>query len=173
MDGTTQRVDISKMEFIPNGMFKEFEKLLAKGDDERVDIIVDSSYHTQRVELMSKEQTEHFKNPCVYTSLSTDVVNFWYSNTQEKGHFGIPKVIWSNGTASKPIVDESGDYGLTQFAYAIVDEPKNLPFIQRAMLHPDFIKLMNFRDGNGGKFGHRYDKNTIALFRKDFWKKFL
>ena len=173
MDGTTQRVDISKMEFIPNGMFKEFEKLLAKGSEERVSLIVDSSYHTQRTELMSKEQKDDFKYPCVYTSLSTDVVNFWYSNTQEKGHFGIPKVIWSNGTASKPIIDENGEYGLTQFAYAIVDEPKNLPFIQRALLHPDFIKLMNFRDGNGGKFGHRYDKNTISLFRKDFWKEFL
>jgi len=173
MDGTTQRVDISKMEFIPNGMYKEFEKLLAKDGEERVEIIVDSSYHTQRTEQMSKEQTEEFKYPCVYTSLSTDVVNFWYSNTNSKGHFEIPKVIWSNGTASKPIIDEKGEYGLTQFAYAIVDESKNLPYIQKAMLHPDFIKLMNFRDGNGGKFGHRYDKNTIALFRKDFWKEFL
>ena len=41
------------------------------------------------------------------------------------------------------------------------------------MLYPDFIKLMNFRDGNGGKFGHRYDRKVISLFRKDFWKEFL
>lgn len=173
MDGTTQRVDISKMEFIPNGMYKEFEKLIAKNGEEKVKMLHSFSDYETRKEYMSKEQKDDFKYPCVYTSLSTDVVNFWYSNTQEKGHFGIPKVIWSNGTASKPIIDENGEYGLTQFAYAIVDEPKNLPFIQRALLHPDFIKLMNFRDGNGGKFGHRYDKNTISLFRKDFWKEFL
>jgi hypothetical protein len=171
--GKIERVDLSKIEFIPNGMYKEFEKLLAKKGEEKVEMIVDSSYHTQRTEQMSKTQTEIFKYPCVYTTLSTDVVNFWYSNTNQKGHFGISKVIWSNGTASKPIVDENGDYGLTQFAYAIIDEPKNLSFIQKAMLSPKFIKLMNFRDGNGGKFGHRYDKNTIALFRKDFWKEFL
>jgi len=169
MDGTTQRVDISKMEFIPNGMYKEFEKLLAKDGEERVEIIVDSSYHTQRTEQMSKEQTEEFKYPCVYTSLSTDVVNFWYSNTNSKGHFEIPKVIWSNGTASKPIIDEKGEYGLTQFAYAIVDESKNLPYIQKAMLNPDFIKLMSFSQG----IKHRYNSKVIATFRKDFWKEFL
>ena len=172
MDGTIQRVDISKMEFIPNGMYKEFQKIISKNGEERVNIIFDSSYHTQRTEQIQKDQSEEFKYPCVYTSLSTDVINFWFSNTNKKGHFGLPKVIWSNGTASKPIIDENGDYGLTQFAYAIIDEEKNLPFIQKALMHPDFIKLMNFRDGNGGKFGHRYDKNTISLFKKDFWKEF-
>ena len=30
MDGTTQIVDISKMEFIPNGMYKEFGKTSCK-----------------------------------------------------------------------------------------------------------------------------------------------
>lgn len=172
VDGTIQRIDISQMKFIPNGMYKEFEKILAKNGEESVKILRDCSYHTQK-EYVYKEQTDEFKYPCVYTSLSTDVVNFKYSNTKEKGHFGIPKVIWSNGTASKPIVDENGEYGLTEFAYAIIDEQKNLYYIQKAMLHPDFIKLMNFRDGNGGKFGHRYDRNVIALFRKDFWKEFL
>ncbi len=171
-DGIIERVDISKMEFIPNGMYKEFEKLIAKNGEETVSIINNSSYHHQRPH-MAKEQTEEFKYPCVWTTLSTDVINFWYSNTNEKGHFEIPKVIFTTGTASKPIIDENGNYGLTEFASAVVDEVKNLPFIQKAMLHPDFIKLMNFRDGNGGKFGHRYDRKVIATFRKDFWKEFL
>jgi hypothetical protein len=172
MDGTTQRVDISKMVFIPNGMYKEFEKLLAKNGEGRVQMLHSFSDYETRKEYMSNEQSQEFKYPCVYTSLSTDVVNFKYSNTNKKGHFGVSKVIWSNGTASKPIVDKNGQYGLTQFAYAIIDESKNLGFIQKAMLHPDFIKLMNFRDGNGGKFGHRYDKNTITLFKKEWWKEY-
>jgi hypothetical protein len=173
MDGTTQMVDISKIPFIPNGMFNEFEKLIALPNQEKVNLIVDSSYHTQRIEHMSKLKTEEFKYPCVYTSLSTDVINFWYSNVDNKGHFNVPKVIWTNGTASKPIIDSTGEYGLTQFAYAIADDVDNLINIQKAMLNPRFINLMNFRDGNGGKFGHRYDKNVVSLFRKDFWKEFL
>lgn len=172
MDETTQRVDISKMNFIPNGMYKEFAKLIAKHDEEKVNLLSNSSYHTQRVEQMSKEQTDDFKYPCVYLTYKDGSIKLWYSNTKEKGHFGMPKVIWSNGGASKPIVDETGEYGLTQFAFAIIDEQKNLPFIQKAMLHPDFLKLMSFSDGITGVGRHRYNRKAIALFRKDWWKEF-
>lgn len=169
MDGTTQRVDISKMGFIPNGMFKEFEKLLAKGNEERVQILHSFSDYETRKPHISKEQSEEFKYPVVYVTYKDGSVNFMYSNTQEKGHYGIPKVIWSNGGATTPIIDGEGDYALTQFSYAIVDEPKNLPFIQKAMLTPEFMKLMSFADGGR----HRYNKKAISLFRKDFWKEFL
>ena len=169
-DGTIERVDISKMDFVPNGMYKEFKKLLAKGGEEKVELISNSSYHTQRSEQMSKEKTVDFKHPCIYLSYKNGSIKKWYSNTDTKGHFNIPKVIFSNGI-SHPIIDEIGEYGLTQFAYAIIDEPKNLPYIQKAMLHPDFIKLMSFSDGVTGT-GHRYNRNVIALFRKDFWKEF-
>jgi len=171
MDGTTQRVDISKMKFIPNGMFKEFEKLIAKNDENKVNLLADSSYHTQRVEKMSKEQSEEFKYPVVYVTYKDGSINFMYSNTKDCGHFGISKVIFSNGI-STPIIDENGDYGLTQFSYAIVDEPKNLQYIQKAMSNPKFINLMSFSDGNTGT-GHRYNRKVISLFRKDFWKDFI
>jgi len=62
---------------------------------------------------------------------------------------------------------------MSDFAYAITDEVKNLPFIQKAMLNPDFMKLMSFSDGKMGVGGQRYNYKIIALFRKDFWKEFL
>jgi hypothetical protein len=96
-----------------------------------------------------------------------------YSSTNTKGHFGIPKVIFSNGGASCPVVDTNGEYAMTQFAYAIIDEPKNLPFIQKAMLNPEFWKLMSFSDGTTGVGRHRYNYKAISLFRKDFWIDFL
>ena len=170
-DGTVERVDISKLEYIPSGMFKEFEKLIAKGGEERVVLLADSSYHTQRIEQMSKEQTEEFKHPCVYTTIANGSINFWYSSTNQKGHFEMPKVIFSNGI-SHPLIDEKGDYAITEFAYAIVDEPKNLPLIQKAMLNQDFLKLMSFSDGVTGVGGQRYNRKAISLFRKDWWKEF-
>lgn len=173
MDGTTQTVDILKMEFIPNGMFKEFEKLLAKDGEEKVQILHSFSDYETRKPHVSKEQNEEFKYPVVYVTYKDGSVNFMYSNTQEKGHFGTPKVIWSNGGATTPIIDGKGDYALTQFSYAIVDEPKNLPFIQKAMLTPEFMKLMSFADGVTGVGRHRYNKKAISLFRKDFWKEFI
>jgi len=168
--GKKERVDISKMEFIPNGMYKTFEKLIAKKGEEKVNLLRSCKYHTQK-EYVSKEQTEEFKYPVIYTTVKDGSINFRYSNTKEHGQFGTPKVIFSNGGATTPIVDEIGEFGITEFAYAIVDEPKNLPFIKKAMENPDFCKLMKYADGISSL--HRYNRKTIALFRKDFWKEFL
>lgn len=169
-DGKIERVDLSKMEFIPNGMFKEFELLLAKEGEEKVNLLYNCSYHHQ-LEHMNKTQTEEFIYPVVYTIPKNGIPNLIYSSTNQKGHYNIPKVIWSNGI-SHPIVDLNGEFALSQFSYAIIDEPKNLPYIQRAMLNPDFIKLMGFSDGVTGT-GHRYNRKVISLFKKDFWKEFL
>ena len=142
-DGSVERADISKIPFIPNGMYNEFQKLFAKNGDEKVNVIRNSSYHHQRPH-MQKQQNDEFKYPCVYNTMKDGTINFWYSNVNNKGHFNISKVIWSNGGASMPIIDANGEYGVTEFSYAIVDELKNLSFIQKAMLNPDFIKLMSF-----------------------------
>lgn len=171
-DGTIERADLSKMNFIPNGMFKEFEKLIAKGNDERVEILYSSSdYGNYKKEQMSKTQTTEHVYPCIYLTYKDSSYKLWYSNTKQKGHFDTPKVIFTNGI-SNPFLDENGEYGVMNFGCGIIDEPKNLPFIKKAMLHPDFIKLMSFSDGITGT-GHRYNRKVIALFRKDFWKEFL
>jgi len=172
-DGTTQRVDISKMEFIPNGMYKEFEKLVAKGNEEKVNILYSRSAYGNDKPHMSKEQKEEFKYPCIYYTYKDGSYKLFYSNTNNNGHFGTAKIIWSDGGASTPIIDENGEFGVMNFACSIIDDIKNLPFIQKAMLHPDFLKLMSFSDGYSGVGGQRYNRKVISTFRKDFWKEFL
>lgn len=167
LDGTTQRVDISKREFIPNGMFKEINKLIAKKGEERVDLLYSRTLYGNDKKNMSKEQTEEHKYPCVYVTYKDGTKQVWYSNVN-KGHFGISKVIFSNGISS-PIIDESGEYGVMNFAYGIVDDVENLPYIQKALLNPEFLKLISFADSGV----HRYNPKVIALFRKDFWKEFI
>jgi hypothetical protein len=116
---------------------------------------------------MSKTPDEKFKYPCVYTITLKDGLKLMYSS-EKKGMFDIPKVIWSNG-APIPLVDKTGKYGLTQFAYAIQDNVENLDDIKAAMDHPDFIHLMNHC-----QFGttHKYNHKVISLFKKDFYKHF-
>ena len=173
-DGTIERVDISQMPFIPNGMFEIYENLFAKDGDERVRIIADSSYHYQNLpEQMSKTKSDEYKYPCVHYTYKDGSMRLMYSNTNQKGHFNVPKVIFTDGGASTAYVDKDGEYGLTQFAYGIVDEPKNLFFIQRALNNPEFWELMSFADGNGGVGGQRYNRKVIALFRKNFWEEFI
>lgn len=138
--------------------------------EERVQLLYSkSAYHTQK-NNMSKEQTDEFKYPCVYTIGIKGNINLWYSNTNQNGHFGIPKVIWTNGRCSSVIIDYTGEYGLTQFACAIVDDIDKLPLIRQAMLTDKFIKLIK---NNIGLDTQRYNHQLIKLFKKDFYKDFI
>jgi len=168
-DGTIERVDISKMEFIPNGMYDAFQKLIPKKGEETVKILYSRSAYGNDKPHMSKEQTEEFKYPCVYYTYKNGSTKLFYSNTNKNGHFGIPKLIWSQGI-SMPIIDANGEYGVMNFACSIIDNIQNLERIKQAMLNPEFIKLMSYSNGISGQ---RYDNKAIALFRKDFWIDFL
>lgn len=117
---------------------------------------------------MKNNNNDGFIFPCVYTISQGKGVSVWYSNIN-KGHFGIPKVIWTNGRGS-PIIDDEGIYGLTEFAYGIVDEKKNLQKIKDAMISNDFINLMRYVIF---KKNNKYNYKIIRLFKKDFYKYFI
>lgn len=168
-DGCAISMDISTVSFIPNGMFDEVYELVAKDGEDKIVIARDASnYHTQK-EWMRDAKDERHPYPCVYSTLKDGTIKCWYSDTNNDGHFGVPKVIFTDGT-SHPIIDSKGKYGLTQFAYAVVDAPENLPLIQKALLTEKFIKLMDTCQFRGK---HRYNRKVIATFRKDFWKQFV
>ena len=67
------------------------------------------------------------------------------------------------------MLDENGEYGLTQFAFGIVDEITNLPRIKQAFDTKEFRNLMEFCSVSNMSINYR----IIALFRKDFWKEFV
>jgi hypothetical protein len=117
---------------------------------------------------MSRTKTEECKYPCVYTVNSKSEPSFFYSSKQD-GHFGVPKLIWSNGGNPGSYVDINGDYGLTQFAYAIVDKPENLPKIKEVFDTKDFRNLMELSTFGQGHINYK----VISIFKKDFWKVFL
>ena len=167
-DKEEYEVDLTNVEYIPNGKIDVFDKVIAKEGEEKVNLLHSYSDYETRKSWMSKEKTDDNIHPCVYTVLMGGTINKYYSTTKENGHFGIPKIIWSNGTTSI-INDMTGEYGLTQFSYAIVDDVSVLPKIKKAMETPEFIELMRYADGND----HKYVYKVIRLFRKDFWKEFI
>jgi hypothetical protein len=168
-DGTTNTINVNELEFIPNGEYEKIMYMIAKNGEESVDVIHNSQYHTQK-SWMSKTKTEEFKYPCVYTVNSKSEPSFFYSSKQH-GQFDVPKLIWSNGRISSigSYVDINGDYGLTQFAYAIVDKPENLQKIKEVFDTKDFRNLMELCAV--GQLTVNY--KVISIFKKDFWKTFI
>ena len=170
-DGKIERTNLSKMEFIPNGMFNIIQSLFAKENENKVEILGNSAYHTQRPH-MSKMQSEEFMFPCAYTILKKGGMKKFYSNTNKNGHFGIPKFIWADGriTSIDSIIDEAGELGLTQYAYAIIDTKSNFKNIKKAFDSKKFRNLMLMCCVNS-KFS--VNSKVLSLFRKDFWVDFL
>ena len=168
--GDIFNINLSKWEFIPAGNFDTFSKLLANDDEERVDVIYSrSSYGTDKSH-MSRIKDDEFIYPCVYTIIKDNTINLFWSKNNENGHFNIPKVIWSNGMASPATIDINGEYGLTQFAYAIVDSIDNLEKIKKCMHNLKFIETMKLCYMSSG---NRFDRKVLSTFKKYFWKYFL
>jgi len=168
-DGTTNTINVNGLEFIPNGEYEKIMSMIAKNGEESVDVIHDYSLYETRKSWMSKTKTEECKYPCVYTVNSKSEITYYYSSKQH-GHYEVPKFIWSNGRISSigSYVDINGDYGLTQFAYAIVDKPENLQKIKEVFDTKDFRNLMELCAV--GQLTVNY--KVISIFKKDFWKIF-
>jgi hypothetical protein len=162
-------VNISDMKFIPNGQFDKIKTLIAKEGEEKVEIINNSAYHTQRPH-MAKEKSDEFKYPCAYTTMKKGMV-CWYSNVNTTGHFKIPKLIWGQGEVDYigSEIDKTGKYGLTQFCSGLVDLPENLDNIKKAFDSEKFKEIMNMCVIGKFSINHK----IFATFRKDWWKEFV
>ena len=83
------------------------------------------------------------------------------------GHFGKSKFIFSNGKGF--YCDKLGEYGLTEWAFCIYDEPDNLDKILKTFTSDKFneikeaIQLDSFT----------YNWKVMKLFRKDFYNMFI
>ena len=118
---------------------------------------------------MSSKKTTEYKYPCCYTITLNNGMNLYYSSTNENGYFKSPKVIWSNGLGTYPIIDLNGEFGLTQFSYGIIDKKKNLDKIKKALESDKFIELFSYCKFTNNK----YDYKVISTFKKDFYKEFI
>jgi uncharacterized protein YutD len=170
-DGQVKNMVLDNMDFIPNGGVDLLNTLLAKEGEETVELLYSrSGYGTDKLHT-SKEQNEEFIYPVVYTVNYLSEPTFYYSSTNQNGHFGKPKVIWSNGRISSigNYIDETGEFGLTQFAYAIVDEVENLENIKKALDSKKFKNLMELCAVGQLTVNHK----VLSKFKKDFWREFI
>ena len=174
-DGSVNHIDVSKLEFLPNGDFEKINSLLASGNEERAEGLYDRSMYGTDKPHMSRENESEY--PCSYTINNEGILTNgngenrpWYSSIK-KGHFGIPKLIWSNGriTSIGSYADITGKYGLTQYSYAIVDTPENLPLIKKAFDSEEFRSLMMSCAVTQNQINYK----VISLFKKEFWREFI
>jgi hypothetical protein len=170
MTGSITHQKIYKSKFIVNGDFELINCLMAKNDDEKVRIIHSFSDYETRKSWMSKSNDEEFHNPCVSNVNRDGSLSLYYSNTINKGHFGIPKLICGKASSGTNFyVDYNGQYGLTQYAFAIIDKPENLDKIKLA-LESEKFKTFTL---SLPRFSKAVNYKMLSYFKKDFWKEFI
>lgn len=112
--GVTSFMDISNVPFIPNHSIKECFEYFGKGNN--FEVLYNCVYHHYTSKAVSKEKTETHTLPCVYL-VNKKGIHYYYSK-EDKGHFGVPKVIMPMGRF-QPINDYSGSFGMCEVAFAI------------------------------------------------------
>jgi len=173
-DNIINKINLTEWNFIPNMMFEEIKKLMNNDVGKNLDVNrgklnvnkYRSNYGPDK-KWISKEKSEEFRYPVIYSINKNNELSLKYSNTNKNGHFGIPKFIFSNGRGF--FIDEKGEYGLTQWAYCIYDDIENLQNIKKAFLSDKFKRIRDAIQLDSLLYNYR----VMKLFKRDFYKEFI
>jgi hypothetical protein len=176
--GIISYIDLSKWNFLPNYEFDKIYDLLSNDDNDKCEIIFnrtnygsDKSWviynnsYESRKDWVSSNETLVFKYPLIHSTPQKGI-RYMYSSINNKGHFGISKVIFGESGIYNAIIDYKGEYGMTQHAMAI-------PFTNET----EGIKIKKFIESNEFKeilnacswSNFRIDWRLFTYFKKDFY----
>lgn len=168
-NGEQNDYDLSKFSWLANSKIDLIQKILAN-DNEACSIIYNrSNYGSDNKKYISKQQNETYKYPVVHT-IPLSGVRYIYSSINNKGHFGISKVIFGDNGLNDAIIDMEGKYGMSENSMAIkVDNIEEAINIKKALLSNNFKEII--KSCIIGNF--RIDWRLFNEFKKDFWKEFI
>jgi hypothetical protein len=169
-DGKQNEINLSEFSWLPNSNILEINKILAKNDCERCPIMYDrTAYGADKKDRVSSKETTEFKYPCVHSTPKSGI-RYMYSKVNDRGHFGVSKVIFGESGIYKPVIDMEGKYGMTHGAMAIqVDNLEEATFISKVIESDKFDKVIQSCIFSS----FRIDWNIFKEFKKDFWKEFI
>jgi 16S rRNA G966 N2-methylase RsmD len=156
---------LENYEWLPNSNYDIINNMLSHNND-KLTIINDCNYDRKNKLLVSSNKTDIFKYELIYLTPQKGI-RYMYSKVNNKGHFGISKVIIGETGMHNAINDYEGKYGMTQDAFGIVISTKEegdaiIKFIKT----PGFIKLIK-EACSWSNF--RIDWRLFVNFKKTFY----
>jgi hypothetical protein len=160
--GMRNEINCLEWDFLPNYNLEKIKPLLGKG----CPIIFSRSLYASDRGI-SKEQNDVFNLPLIHSTPKTGI-RYMYTDI-DRGHFGIPKVIFGESGINHVIIDINGEYGITNSSMGIkVNSLEEAEEIKEFLLN-DFTDII--KSCMWGNF--RIDWRLFTYFRKDFWKEFI
>ena len=168
-DRVDVEVDLRSYSFIPNYGLEFFNRLLVKNNEECCPIIFNASNYETRKQYVNEIQTEEFMYPLIH-STPKNGTRYMYSSMNDKGHFGIPKVIFGDSGIYDVIIDVDGEYGMTQHSMAIkIESVIEGNLIKQVLLSESFTEFLKTCMWSN----FQIDWRLFTYLKKDFWKYFL
>jgi hypothetical protein len=90
-----------------------------------------------------------------------------YSSLNDRGHFGVSKIIFGDTGIYNPVIDIDGIYGMTQHSMAI--KINNNIHGCNVLISNTFQEILN----SCLYSSYAIDWNIFKNFRKDFWKEII
>ena len=114
----------------------------------------------------STKKQGDFKYPLIHSTPKSGV-RYYYSNTKDKGHFKIPKIIFGESGISEVIIDLDGKYGMTESAMAIeVKNETESKKLKKVLESNEFQDILNACSWSN----FRIDWRLFAYMKNDFYK---
>lgn len=162
--GCLNSINLDAWDFLPNKLYDKIKQMLCPDEKNRCQVFrYRSTYPTEKKNLVKKEQSEAYKYPLAYSINAKNIINKRYTNDNTLGHFGKSKFIFSNGRGF--YCDKVGEYGLTEWAFCIYDEPDNLDKILKTFKSSEFIAIKEAINLDS----FTYNWKVMKLFKKNFY----
>ena len=165
--GITNKIDLSKWEFLPNYYYNNIQKIITTVDN-GINVIHDYSLYEIRKHWMSKNKNSEYKYPVVHT-ITLKGLGLVYSKF-DSGHFGIPKVLLNLNRNQYPVNDYDGEYGMSELTFGIpISSKKQGNDIIKAINTDEFKEII--KATKWGAFQTNF--KMFKYFKPNFYKHFL
>lgn len=153
-------------EWFPNHSHEKVKRLLAQEGEEKCPIIQSMSAYEPRKSWMSKVKDEKHPYPCIHSTPKSGV-RYMYSSINNKGMFGVPKIIFGDSGQYNVVADLEGVYGMTHHSMGIeirdIEECNKLIDCLQSDSFSQMVDMCSWSTFS-------LDWNIFKYFKRDFWK---
>jgi hypothetical protein len=169
MYGKLSEVNMKDFDFLPNFNIANVKKLLPSKTEHICDLgtcimYERSAYATDKDWVSSKEDSV-FKYPLIHSTTQKGPI-FRYSKLNNKGMFGVPKVIFGDGGINEPFIDLDGKYGMTQHAIGLAVDNKKEADRLSLFLKSNFFKNILSACAYSS---FQIEWRMFTYFKEEFW----
>ena len=163
-DGKTYSENLTDWNFLPSGTFDIIRQILGTNE-----VLYSRTIYGTDKKNITKLKTENNCLPVVHNMTKKDGLGFVYSS-EDKGHFGVSKVILSFGEFQYPYNDFKGEYGMSQICYGLkINSQEEGDKIVEAINSAKFKEVLKYTKWST----FQTDWRMFKKFKADFWKLFI